>query len=436
MREEIEIWEQVTRCLETKVSRSDFDTWFSHTTLQKCNPDLAVIGVPNKFVADWLRERYQVQIRKSFETVLNQAPQLLYSYDHPSNTMEQSSPILNEKAHKQSKHHLDSSMTFKGFVVGDSNRFALLSAQEVAKNPADQYNPLYIFSKPGLGKTHLLNAIGHHVLSENPQCNVRYMTSNAFTRDFTYSMKTDTFDDFRRAYSDIDVLLFDDVHLLTQRRKTQEKFLILFNALYRKKRQIVVTGDRPPNQIAHADPRLVSRLGSGLISEITTPDQRLKIRIIKKKGKEDKIGIPDDVIFYLSTLNNDIKSLIRNATRLKTYASLNDRDINISMAKSFIKDYRVRRIEIDDIKSITAGYFNIPLKELISNNKQRIYSYPRQLAMYLCRKYTDMSLKKIGEAFGKKDHSTVLYAVKRMNRDKDIKKEITYDLERIENLLS
>jgi chromosomal replication initiator protein len=197
-----------------------------------------------------------------------------------------------------------------------------------------------------------------------------------------------------------------------------------------------VTGDRLPNQITNADPRLISRLGSGLISEITAPDQRLKIRIIKAKGREDKIGIPDDVIFYLSTLNNDISSLIRNTTRIKTYASLNNRDINISMAKSFIKDYRVRRIEIDDIKSITAGYFNIPLSELISNNKQRIYSYPRQLAMYLCRKYTDLSLKKIGEAFGKKDHSTVLYAVKRMNKYKDMKKDITHDLEKIENLLS
>lgn len=436
MREEREIWQQVTRCLETKVSRLDFDTWFSHTTLQKCNPDVAVIGVPNKFVADWLRERYQAHIRKSFETVLNQAPQLLYSYDHPSNSMEESSPILTENAHRHAKHHLDPSMTFKGFIVGDSNRFASLSAQEVAETPADQYNPLYIFSKPGLGKTHLLNAIGHHVLSKNPHFDVRYMTSNTFTSDFTHSIKTNTLDDFNQAYSNIDILLFDDVHLLTQRRKTQEKFLILFNSLHQNRKQIVVTGDRPPNQITDADPRLISRLGSGLISEITAPDQRLKIRIIKKRDREDKIGIPDDVIFYLSTLNNDIKSLIRNATRLKTYASLNNRDINISMAKSLIKDYRMRTIEIDDVKSITAAYFNIPLYELISNNKQRIYSYPRQLAMYLCRKYTDLSLKKIGEAFGKKDHSTVLYAVKRVNKYKNTKKEITHDLEKIENLLS
>lgn len=436
MREETEIWQQVTRCLEEKVSKSDFNTWFSHTTLQKCDPDIAVIGVPNKFVADWLRERYQIQIKKSFEIVLNQAPQLLYSYDRPSNSVEQLSPILTENTYERSKHYLDSSMTFKGFIVGDSNRFASLSALEVAKNPADQYNPLYIFSKSGLGKTHLLNAIGHHVLSNNPHLNVRYITANTFTSDFTYSIKTNTFDDFKQAYSNIDVLLFDDVHLLTQRRKTQEEFLILFNSLYRKKKQIVVTGDRPPNQIAKADPRLISRLGWGLISEIAAPDQKIKIKIIEKRGREDNIDIPDDVIFYLSTLNNDIKSLIRNVTRIKTYASLNNRDINISMAKSFIKDYRMRRIEIDDVKSIAAGYFNIPLSELISNKKQRIYSYPRQLAMYLCRKYTDLSLKKIGEAFGKKDHSTVLYAVKRINKYKDIKKEITHDLKMIENLLS
>ena len=149
------------------------------------SPNLAVIGVPNKFVADWLQERYQIQIKKSFETVLNQAPQLLYNYDRPPSSMEPSSPILTEKSDERPKDHLDSSMTFARFIVGDSNRFASLSALEVAKNPADQYNPLYIFSKPGLGKTHLLNAIGHHVLSNNPHCNVKYITSNAFTNDFT-----------------------------------------------------------------------------------------------------------------------------------------------------------------------------------------------------------------------------------------------------------
>ncbi|MBN1831617.1 MAG: chromosomal replication initiator protein DnaA [Deltaproteobacteria bacterium] len=436
MREKTEIWQQVTRCLEEKVSRSDFNTWFSHTTLKKCGPEIAVIGVPNKFVADWLREKYQIQIRSSFETVLNQAPQLLYSYDRLSDPMEKAGPTLTKKTDEPSKYHLDPSMTFKRFIVGDSNRFASLSALEVAKNPADQYNPLYIFSKPGLGKTHLLNAIGHHVLTNIPYMNVKYIHSNTFTSDFTYSIKANTFDDFKYAYSNIDVLLFDDVHLLTQRRKTQEEFLVLFNSLYRKKKQIVVTGDRPPNQIAQADPRLTSRLGWGLISEIAAPDQKIKMKIIEKKGREDSIGIPDDVIFYLSTLNNDIKSLIRNVTRIKTYASLNNRDINISMAKAFIKDYRMRRIEIDDVKSIAAGYFNIPLSELISNKKQKKYSYPRQMAMYLCRKYTDLSLKKIGEAFGKKDHSTVIYAIKRINQYKDIKREIKHDLKIIENLLS
>lgn len=436
MQEEIEIWQQITKCLEEKVSRSDFNTWFSHTTLQKCDPNIAVIGVPNKFVADWLRENYQIQIRKSFKTVLNQTPQLLYSYNRPSDSMEKSSPILTENTYEPSKHHLDPSMTFKQFIVGDSNRFASLSAKEVAKNPADQYNPLYIFSKPGLGKTHLLNAIGHHLLSNNSHLNVRYITSNEFTNDFTYSVKKNTFDDFKQAYSNIDVLLFDDVHLLTQRKKTQEEFLVLFNSLFQKKKQIVVTGDRPPNQIAKADPRLISRLGWGLISEIAAPDQKIKIKIIEKKGREDSIEIPDDVIFYLSTLNNDIKSLIRNVTRIKTYTSLNNRDINISMAKAFITDYRIRRIEVDDVKSIVAGYYNIPISELISNKKQRIYSYPRQISMYLCRKYTDLSLNKIGESFGKKDHSTVLYAVERINKYKDIKKEIKHDLKMIEDLLS
>lgn len=434
IQDERHIWEKVARSLVARIPRSEFDIWFSQTTLQKLDPNQAVITVPNKFVADWVRERYHTHLKKSFKDVLDQTPQLLYNYNHPSGMTESLDPQLT-KSDKPPQHLLDSSMTFKRFLVGDSNRFAWLSALEVANGPGDQYNPLYLFSKQGLGKTHLLNAIGHHVLQKNPFYDVRYIPSNTYTSDFTSTLRSGTLSDFIQSYSDIDVLLFDDIHLLTQRKKAQEKFLLLFNTLHSAKKQIVITGDRPPNQMKNTDSRLISRLGWGLISEIKAPNQRTKVKIIKNKAKEDNLDIPDDVIFYLSKSHTDIKSLIQSIIRIEAYASLNHRDINISTVTSFLKNHNTKSTGIEDIKSITAGYFNITLPELISNKKQRIYSYPRQLAIYLSRKYTDLSCKEIGNSFGKKDHSTVIYAVKRIQKEKDKKKKIANDIRRIEDLL-
>lgn len=429
-----DIWEQITKSLESRLSKSEFNTWFSQTTLKEFNPDLAIIEVPNKFVANWLRDRYHIQIKKSFETVLNRSPQVRYSY-HPSDTLEHPDLELSPEPNKYLDHHLDSSMTFERFFIGDCNRFACSSALEVANRPADKYNPLYIFSKRSLGKTHLLNAIGNHVLSNNPFSRVSYLSSNAFTSDFTYSIRNKNINDFRERYCGLDFLLFDDVQLLGNRKRTQEEFLFVFNSLYGVKKQIVIAGDRPPNQLTKISSRLKSRLGWGLISEIEVPDQNTKIDIIRKKAKEGNINIPDDVIFFLAKSNKDIKGLIRNIIRIEAYASLDHRDINISTVRSLIKDDSKRAIGIEDVKSITAGYFNISLSELISNKKQRLYSYPRQLAMYLCRKYTDLSFKEIGDSFGNKDHSTVIYAVKRVEKYKDQKKEIGDDLNKIENLL-
>ena len=435
MSENKEIWEQVTKSLESKLSKSEFNTWFSQTTLEKLNPNLAIIGVRNKFVANWLRDAYHIQIRKSFETVLDRSPQVRYSYNAPPGTLERPDPELSKKRDDYHEHHLDTSMTFERFLIGECNRFAFLSALEVANSPSAQYNPLYVFSEWSLGKTHLLNAIGNHVVNKNRFSRVRYLPTNTFTSDFTYSIKSKTLHDFKERYCGLDLLLFDDVHLLANRKRTQEEFLFIFNSLYRAKRQIVITGNRPPNQLTKFSSRLKSRLGWGLISEIKAPDQSTKIDIIRKKVKEDNINIPDDVIFFVAKSNKDIKGLMRNIVRIETYTSLNNKDLNISTVKSFIRDDGRREIGIEDIKSITAGYFNISLSELTSTKKQRLYSYPRQLAMYLCRKYMNLSFKEIGNLFGNKDHSTVIYAVKRIKKYRDQKKELGDDLNKIEKLL-
>jgi chromosomal replication initiator protein len=231
------------------------------------------------------------------------------------------------------------------------------------------------------------------------------------------------------------LLLFDDVQILDNRKKTQEEFLFIFNAVYGAKHQVVIAGQKPPNELKNINSQLKSRLGSGLLTKIQIPDQNTKIDIIKNATNEDNFHIPDDVSFFLAKTNNDIKALIKNIVRIKTYASLTKGDINISLVKSIIKDRRKADIGIDEIKSIAAGYFNISVTDLISKKKKRSYAYPRQIAMYLSRKYTDKSFKAIGASFGRKDHSTVIHAVRRIEKCNDQDKRISDDIKKIENLI-
>lgn len=430
-----DIWGQITKTLASQLSESEFKTWFSQTHLRQFIPDVAIIEVPNKFVANWLREKYYTQIKESFEAALNQSPELRFTCDPTTEPVESPERKSSPKQQIFREHRLDPSMTFDRFYKGACNRFACSSALEVAHGATDQYNPLYIFSSPGLGKTHLLNAIGNHILGRNPFSRAKYISSNTFTSDFTYSVKNRDVQSFRERYCTLDAILFDDVQLLGNRKRTQEEFLFIFNALYGAKKQVVIAGDRPPNQLTRIEARLRSRLGSGLISEIEVPDQKTKIDIIRNRAEEERIHIPEDVIFFLAKSNKDIKGLIKNIVRIQTYASLNRGDINISTVKSLIKDQRKKEIRIEDVKSITASYFNISLSELVSNKKQRLYAYPRQMAMYLSRKHIGLSFKQIGDAFGNKDHSTVIYAVNRIEKYKKQRKEIRDDLSKLQDLL-
>ena len=272
-------------------------------------------------------------------------------------------------------------------------------------------------------------------MTNDPASTVCYLSSNRFTSDFTRSIKSDKLHEFRTKYCNLDMLLFDDVQLLANRKRTQEEFLFIFNSLYGSKKQLVITGDRPPNEFEGMNPQLRSRLGCGLIAEIKPPDHQTKVNIIKKNSEESQIDIPDDVVFFLAKSNHDIKRLIKSIVRLEAYASLNRVNTNISTVKSIIDGQEKIDMTIEDIKNVTAGYFNISVADLVSNKKKRIYSYPRQLAMYLARKYTDLSFKEIGDGFGHKDHSTVIYAVRRIERYKDRHREIRDDLKSVENLL-
>ena len=427
-----DIWVDVSKSLESKMSKGEFKTWFSRTSLKRFDPEVVVLGVPNKFVATWLNDNYLIDIKKSFKKIARISPSIHFSYDHEAMEKE---PREVEKSESYLKRRLNPSMTFETFMTGECNRFAWSTAREVAEKRTEEYNLLYLYCVNGLGKTHLLHAIGNHRLKKNPRCRLRYLSSDAFSSDFTYSIKNDRLDDFRSELSNLDLLLFDDIHHLANREKTQEEFLSVFNALYSQKQQLVVTGDSAPNKLRNINPELKSRLGWGLLADIDDPDQTLKISIIQKKAVEDNLSLAEDVVFFLSNSSGDIKNLLKNMIRVQTFASLSSEPLTISTVRTLIRDRNRSEMTLEDIMTTTAGYFNISMSDLLSNKKNRIYSYPRQLAMYLARKFTNLSFKEIGNSFNHKDHSTVIHALRKVEKEKDEKKDVEKDLSKIESLL-
>ena len=432
MSREAGTWNLITENLKTKASPSDIKTWFSQTNLIRLDNNLAVIEVSNKFVANWLRDNYLDEIKHSFKSILKETPEIQFQYNQKITVQ----PVKkNKKNIDEIKNNLNKLMNFDNFIVGEYNKFAFSSAIEIANSSGSHYNPLFIFSKSGHGKTHLLNAIGNFITNKDKLLKIKYVHSKIFISDFNHSLISKNFDEFRKNYHDLDLLLFDDIDYL-KNSKVQEEFLSIFNKLYDEKKQIVITGETPPNKLTGFNDQLTSRLGWGLITEIKNIDYKNKFNIIKHILKEKNLNIPNDIIFYLIKSTNNIKLLLKNIIRIETYLSLNNGDINISLVKSLIKDDSAIDLNIKDIQSLTSGYFNISISDLISSKKVSRYSYPRHLAMYLSKKYTGMSYKDIGHQFGNRDHSTIIYAIKKIDGLKNKKKSITNDLHNIENLLT
>jgi len=427
-----DIWVDVSKNLESKMSRAEFKTWFSRASLKRFDPEVVVLGVPNKFVATWLNDNYLIDIKKSFKKIAKISPSIHFSFNHGGMEKE---PREIEKSQSYLKRRLNPSMTFDNYITGGCNRFAWSTAQGVAEKKTEEYNLLYLYCMNGLGKTHLLHAIGNHRLKKSPRCRLRYLSSDTFSSDFTYCIKSDRLDDFRSEFEGLDLLLFDDIHHLANREKTQEEFLSIFNALYSQKKQLVITGDTVPNKLKDINPELKSRLGWGLLADIHDPDQGLKISIIQRKALEDNLKLAEDVVFFLSNSSGDIKNLLKNLIRVQTFASLSKEPVTISTVRTLMRDKNRSEINLEDIMTTTSGYFNISMSDLLSDKKKRAYSYPRQLAMYLARKYTDLSLKEIGDSFNHKDHSTVIHALRKIEKEKDVHKNVQKDLSKIESLL-
>ncbi|WP_088008307.1 chromosomal replication initiator protein DnaA [Indiicoccus explosivorum] len=415
-----ELWSSVLAQVETKISKPSFETWLKSTKLLSYKGDTVTIAAPNSFARDWLDNHYVHLITGILADLTNR--DLLIKFvvpkDQEMDDFELPAPRVQAEDQEQSgtlPGMLNPRYTFDTFVIGSGNRFAHAASLAVAEAPAKAYNPLFIYGGVGLGKTHLMHAIGHYVIEHNPKAKVVYLSSEKFTNEFINSIRDNKTGDFRNKYRSVDVLLIDDIQFLAGKEQTQEEFFHTFNALHEEAKQIIISSDRPPKEIPTLEDRLRSRFEWGLITDITPPDLETRIAILRKKAKADGLDIPNDVMVYIANqIDSNIRELEGALIRVVAYSSLTNRDMSGDLAAEALKDIipsaKPKTVTILDIMNAVGKHFNVKLEDFKTKRRTKDIAFPRQIAMYLSRELTDFSLPKIGEEFGGRDHTTVIHA--------------------------
>jgi chromosomal replication initiator protein len=426
------IWHDVCARLRSELTPANYSAWFSHVRVIGIDGGALLVAAPSSFAKHWIEERYLEQLRAAVRAASGRELDvtLLIDYDVPEIDPEDAAtpepaavpaPVPPTIAVQRALFH--AKYTFDSFVIGSSNRFAHAAALAVAEGPGGGlYNPLFVYGQAGLGKTHLLHAIGHYVQQFHPGLQVRYVTTEQFMNEFIVAVQRKTIPDFHRRYRVADVLLVDDIQLLEGKERTQEEFFHTFNALHPKS-QIVITSDRPPKKMSTLEERLRTRFEWGLITDIQPPDLETRLAILQKKAETEGLQMPAEVLSLIATkVQTNIRELEGALIRVAAYASLSRTEITLPMAQQVLQpllpDTNEARVTSDLVISVAGEYFGVTPEEICSPNRSRPLVNARQIAMYLCRELTDLSLPKIGERFGGRDHSTVVHA------DRKIKEEI------------
>ncbi|MBA2872905.1 chromosomal replication initiator protein [Anoxybacillus calidus] len=423
-----DLWNKALAEIEKKISKPSFETWLKSTKAHSLKGDTLVIIAPNEFARDWLDSRYANLIAETIYDITGE--ELKIKFIIPQNQNEEEFNIKPAiKKHRKTEEEqtelpqsmLNPKYTFDTFVIGSGNRFAHAASLAVAEAPAKAYNPLFIYGGVGLGKTHLMHAIGHYVIEHNPSAKVVYLSSEKFTNEFINSIRDNKAVDFRNKYRNVDVLLIDDIQFLAGKEQTQEEFFHTFNTLHEESKQIVISSDRPPKEIPTLEDRLRSRFEWGLITDITPPDLETRIAILRKKAKAEGFDIPNEVMLYIANqIDSNIRELEGALIRVVAYSSLINKEINADLAAEALKDIipssKPKVITIQDIQRVVGQHFNVKLEDFKAKKRTKSVAFPRQIAMYLSRELTDCSLPKIGEEFGGRDHTTVIHAHEKISK--------------------
>jgi chromosomal replication initiator protein len=410
------IWNQVLQSLADEIDASSFDIWFSMVNFETVRNGRVYISVPNSLTKEWIESRYLDNIQNKLRSLTNQEIELVLNTE---SQIEKDGmfPAFNHK------------YTFDTFVVGNSNRFAHAACYAVGESPSKAYNPLFIYGGVGLGKTHLMQAIGHHIIKKRPGYTVVYVSSEQFTNELIGSIKDDNMAGFRNKYRGVDVLLVDDIQFLAGKERTQEEFFHTFNTLYESDKQVVISSDRPPRNIPTLEDRLRSRFEWGLITDIQPPDLETRVAILRKKAQTEDFNVPYDILDYIANyIDSNIRELEGALVRLVAYSTITNKPLNMNTATEALKDIlpppQPKKITIESIQNAVSTFYGIEISELLSKKRNKHVVYPRQIAMYLCRRLTDASFPQIGEQFGGRDHTTVMHANEKIERDLQSDREL------------
>jgi chromosomal replication initiator protein len=420
-----ELWSKVIDSLKERVGQQNFDIWIKPIHLISMEGEMVELEVPNRFFKEWINEHYSRHIKDVFSFVTEKPCHLQFRIRNEKMNEKDLIPSPLQSNGPQTIHPsqtvFNPKYTFDHFVVGASNQFANAACLAVANLPGKNYNPLFIYGGVGLGKTHLLHAIGSHIIQHRILPEVKkicYLSSEEFTNELINSLRYEKMDEFRNKFRRMDILLIDDIQFIAGKERTQAEFFHTFNSIYEARKQIVVTSDKFPKDIPNFEERLRSRFEWGLIADIQPPDIETKVAILRKKAENEDIPLPNDVAFFLaSQIDSNIRVLEGSLIRIGAFSSLTQTPIDIQMAKEVLKNIikpKDELISIDIIQKTVASFFNMKISDLKAKRKNQGYVLPRQIAIYLCRKFTNTSLLEIGEKFGGKDHSTVLHSIKKV----------------------
>ena len=416
------IWDRVLSRIEAKINRHSFYTWFKPTAFVSDDGGTIRVRVPNPLFRDWLTKHYAAVLLEALSENDRTGSHVAFVTDDASVAAEPpvAAPVVPEPPVEEpgATGGLGPRYSFDTFIVGPSNQFAHAACRAVAEAPSRSYNPLFIYGGVGLGKTHLMHAIGHYVLNHLKSLKLTYISSERFMNEMINAVRYDRVLDFRERYRSVDVLLVDDIQFLAGKEGTQTEFFHTFNSLYDSQKQIVISSDCPPHEIPSLEERLRSRFEWGLIADIQPPDLETKVAILKRKAETEGVPLPDNVAIYIAgKIKSNIRELEGSLIRLIAYASLTGREISLPLTQDVLRNvlqHDERAITIEIIQKHVSDYYQLKLGELKSRNNSKSVAMPRQIAMYLCKTLTNASLPEIGKSFGGKHHSTVIHSIRKI----------------------
>ena len=417
------IWDQILARIEAKVNRHSFYTWFKPTSLVTDGGSSITVRVPNALFKDWLTKHYSIVLSEALAEVNRPEASLVFLTEGATpppvvEPVHEAEPQPPSAAVTAASGGLNPRYSFDGFIVGPSNQFAHAACRAVAEAPSRSYNPLFIYGGVGLGKTHLMHAVGQYILQHNATLRLTYISSERFMNEMINALRYDRILDFRELYRAVDVLLVDDIQFVSGKEGTQTEFFHTFNALYDAQKQIVLSSDRPPHEIPALEERLRSRFEWGLIADVQPPDIETRVAILKRKADAEVLPLPDNVALYIAArIKSNIRELEGSLIRLIAYASLTGREISLELTKEVLKniiDQDEKAVTIETIQKFISDYYQLRLGDLKSRNNSKSVAAPRQIAMYLSKALTSASLPEIGRSFGGKHHSTVIHSIKKV----------------------